>query len=261
MKTFKSQWSYTHFAYSVRKKNRFIHYKPVNDFIKAITETCKKREGDIPKGSRLYRAQLGCGDRPVIQDGEHIDDENWPYKPKRMFPIKGKSFEGRANPRGITYLYLSNDRNTACAEVRPWKGAMVSLAFFKTKKDLKVVDCTKDINKAKHTRIYIKEPKPEIREKLVWKDINNAFSQPVNPNDPETEYVPTQIIAEIFKSQGFDGIAYTSSLIETGLNFVLFNATAVEMTSCWLTETKNIIFDLDHTKIGYRNQGLKKKNK
>jgi len=258
MTIFKSQWSYDSFAISVKKKNRYIYNKSVNDFIQAVIDTCKSREGKIPEGSRLYRAQLGCIDRPVIQDGEHIDDEDWPYPPKRMIPIKGKSSEGRANPRGITYLYLSNDKDVACAEVRPWKGATVSLAFLKVKKDLKVVDCTKDINKSKRMRIYIKEPEPEIREKIIWRDINNSFSMPVNPNDPETEYVPTQIIAEIFKKQGFDGIAYTSSLIETGLNFVLFDINDVEMTSCWLTKTKEIRFDLVHTTIGYRNKDIRK---
>ena len=35
---------------------------------------------------------------------------------------------GRANPRGIPYLYLANDQLTAISEVRPWVGCYVSIA-------------------------------------------------------------------------------------------------------------------------------------
>ena len=258
MKTFKSWLSYGHFAHSVRQKNRYIFDKTVQDFIQAVIETCRYRHGEIPDGSGLFRAQLGCAVRPVFQDNEHVDDEDWPYPPKRMIPIKGKSSEGRANPRGITYLYLSNKKGTACAEVRPYKGAAISVAIFKVKRELKVIDCTKDIKEVKGTKFYLKEPKPEIREKNVWAEINKAFSKPVNPHDPETEYVPTQIIAEIFRKEGFDGIFYKSSLVDDGLNVVLFNVNDVEMTSCWFTETNDISFDFRHRKYGYSCRDLKK---
>ena len=62
------------------------------------------------------------------------------------------------------------------------------------KRELRLIDCTKDIKESKSGITYIEEPDPETREKMVWAQINKAFSKPVNPNDPETEYVPTQII-------------------------------------------------------------------
>lgn len=258
MKAFESQWSYGNFAHSVKKRNRYIFEASVEDFIQAVIDSCKSRQGEVPAESRLYRAQLGCESRPVFQDDEHVTDEDWPYPPKRMIPIKGKSTEGRANPRGITYLYLANNKDTACAEVRPWKGAVISLAILKVKRELKLVDCTKDIKEKKGFTIYFKEPEPEVREKCVWADINKAFSMPVNPHDPETEYVPTQIIAEVFRKEGFDGIAYQSSLVEKGLNVVLFDLGTVEMTSCWLTTTENVQFEFDHRKYGYSCEDIKK---
>jgi hypothetical protein len=258
MRTFKSWMSYGDFAHSVRQKNRYIFDKTVQDFIQAVIETCRSRHGEIPEGSGLYRAQLGCAIRPVFQDDEHVADEDWAHSPDRMMPMKGKSSEGRANPRGITYLYLANTKDTACAEVRPYKGAFISVALFKVKRELKVIDCTIDIKEVKGATIYLEEPEPEVREKNVWAEINKAFSKPVNPNDTETEYVPTQIIAEIFRKEGFDGIIYQSALVEKGLNVVLFDVNNVEMTSCCLTETNNINFDFEHSKYGYSCKNLKK---
>jgi len=174
-----------------------------------------------------------------------------------MLPVQGKSSEGRANPRGIAYLYLASDKDTACAEARPWKGALMSVAFFKTKRELKVVDCSKDVREMKGSTFYFEEPDPEVREKSVWADINRAFSKPVNPNDPETEYVPTQIIAELFRKEDYDGIVYQSSLA-TGVNLVVFDFSAVEMIFCFLTKTRNINFEFDHIKFGYSCSEIRK---
>lgn len=208
VKVFKSWQSYWHFAHTTRHENRYIYGQSVEGFLEAVVATSKDRQAEIPEGGVLYRAQLDCDTRPVYQNNEVIADEEWPYPPKRMLPIKGKSSEGRANPRGITNLYLANNKNTACAEVRPWKGAYISVAVFKVKRELKVIDCSKDIKEKKPISFYFEEPEPEAREKCVWADINKAFSKPVNPNDPETEYVPTQIIAEVLRKEGYDGIAY-----------------------------------------------------
>ncbi len=257
MEIFKSWWSYWIFARSVRQNNRYIYDESVEEFLRAVVETSKAHQAEIPDGGRLYRAQLGCETRPVMQNDEVVADEEWPYPPKRMIPIKGKSSEGRANPRAITYLYLANNKDIACAEIRPWKGAFISVAVFKVKRELKVVDCTKEIKESKGIYVYLKEPEPEVREKCVWADINKAFSRPVNPHDPETEYVPTQIIAEVFKKEGYDGIAYQSSLAD-GLNIVLFDMDTVEMLSCFLTSVKDIKFEFDHKKFGYSCKEIKK---
>ena len=194
---FKSWQSYSNFAFLVTKKSRYVFNRVIKKFLKALIFTGKRRVINIEKDGILFRAQRGCDARPVLdENGEHIADDDWPYSEKRMLPINDKATEGRANPRGIRYLYLANDRDTACAEVRPWKGSAISLGLFRIKQKLKLIDCTKV---SKRIRVYFEEPAPEIRENCVWDDINNAFSRPINPNDPETEYVPTQIIAEVFR--------------------------------------------------------------
>lgn len=255
---FESWQSYSNFAFLVRKKSRYVFSPPVTKFLDAIISTGEKRAIHIPKDRIFFRAQRGCDGRPILDENEeHIDDEDWPYSKGRMFPIKGKATEGRANPRGISYIYLADDRDTACAEVRPWKGSALSLGLFKIKRELRLIDCTKV---SKRIRFYFKEPEPEVRENCVWDDINNAFSKPINPNDPETEYVPTQIIAEVFRKEGYDGIAFKSSYGK-GCNIVLFDNNAVEIIGCWLVETNDIEFNFNHIRIGYGKNLKTKKAK
>ncbi len=53
------------------------------------------------------------------------------------------------------------------------------------------------------------------------------------------DYVPTQIIAELFKCNGFDGIIY-KSMLGKGYNVVLFDVGATQLVNCNLFELENI---------------------
>ena len=79
---------------------------------------------------------------------------------------------------------------------------------------------------------YFDEPEPEEREKAVWKQIDSAFALPVSRDDDPTAYVPTQIIAEVFKNEGYDGVAYKSALKEDGFNIALFKLDDARVTWC-----------------------------
>ena len=85
------------------------------------------------------------------------------------------------------------------------------------------------------------EPSPERREKSVWDDIDRAFAKPVERNDDLADYAPTQIIAELFKAEGFDGIAYRSAL-GTGYNVALFDIDTAKLKNRSLSEVKSVQF-------------------
>jgi hypothetical protein len=225
MKEFASVYGYQRFAEEVQRKNRFIRNKESEDFLDAVLETCQKRISNASSGGKLWRAQLGCDWRPE-GEGEEIFEVPCGYRPLRMSPISEKTNEGRINPRRIAYLYIATDVETAIAEVRPWVGAYISIGQFEIISNLKLVDCTKDLRKG--IIVYGKEPSPEEREKAVWEDINRAFSYPIGPGDDFAAYVSTQIIGELFKINGFDGIIYRSSL-GPGQNICLFNLDAAKM--------------------------------
>lgn len=239
MKEFKSYRSYRRFQRAVRRKNRYIYGSDVKDFFQTVLETCKSKIEEGKKGSILWRSQIGHDWEPYYEGNEHIDDIPCAFEPERMKPLQNSASEGRANPKGIPYLYLSTDMNTAMAEVRPWIGSYISLAQFKLLKNVRLINCTSE---DKGTMIYFKEPAPEKREIAVWKDIDNAFSMPVTSNETTADYVPTQIIAELFKNNGFDGIAYRSSLGEEH-NITLFDLDAADLINCTLYEAKKVSFD------------------
>ncbi len=52
-------------------------------------------------------------------------------------PPLGRSTQGRANPIGISYLYVTSDIKTAISEIRPHKGALVTVAKIKLPDNLK----------------------------------------------------------------------------------------------------------------------------
>jgi len=72
----------------------------------------------------------------------------------------------------------------------------------------------------------------------------------VTPDEPVTEYVPTQILAEAFRAHGFDGIVYRSFLGK-GLNVALFDCTAAELINCGLYETNAVEFKFDQCSNPY----------
>ncbi|TXK98997.1 hypothetical protein BMR10_01130 [Methylococcaceae bacterium CS4] len=57
-----------------------------------------------------------------------------------------------------------------------------------------------------------------------------------------TLYAPTQVIAELFKSKGIDGIAYYSMLGD-GHNIVLFKAKTAVLLHCSLCEIQEVSYE------------------
>ena len=80
----------------------------------------------------------------------------------------------------------------------------------------------------------------EGKEKSVWTDIDNAFSRPVGRMDESTEYVPTQILAELFRDEGYEAIIYRSLFGETGYNVVIFDPADAEPADGTPYEVKKI---------------------
>jgi hypothetical protein len=255
MVQFKSWRSYHRFEHHVKSQNRYIRDAETEEFLDAILVTGETRKTPLPKKRYLWRAQLGHDWEPVYQpdpdpssnEREYITDIECPHPPERMKPCQGTASEGRANPKGIPYLYLSKSKDTAMSEVRPWVGSFISVGQFETLRDLVLVNCSSEPRKL---MFYFEEPAPFEREQAVWSDINHAFSKPVNPSDLIADYVPTQIIAELFKNNGFDGLVYNSSLGED-LNVVVFDLDSVRLICCYLYEAKTVKFQFNQSGSPY----------
>lgn len=240
MSEFKSWQSYGEFRHAITGRTRYVHGPEVQQFLDAVLATHHTRVETIPADTVLWRAQLGYVIGHSDDDGDQTGEQPFPFPPKRMKPIPGRSPEGRVNPKGIAYLYLATHRDTAMAEVRPWMGSLISVGKFRVKRDLTIVNCTSD---EKSGHIFFEEPSAQQRETAVWTDIDRAFAQPVGLTDDVADYVPTQVLAELFKVKvsGCDGVAYRSSLGD-GHNIALFDLDLVDLGSPTLFELKRIDF-------------------
>ena len=245
--SFKSWRSYLTFRYAVDTKQRYILDEESIGFLNSIVETCDDRERTIKKDSIVWRAQNGHSWRPYYQHNPdtdediHVDDFPCPFPHNRMKPLSDSAAEGRANSKGIPCLYVATDKETAMAEVRPWLGAILTVARLKLTKDLKILDFSVEHGN-NNFNLYFEEPSQEEIIKAVWSDIDNAFSKPTKASDLKSEYAPTQIISEFIKSRGYDGIAYKSSLAE-GHNICLFDLDSAEVANCYIFEPTSIKFE------------------
>jgi hypothetical protein len=229
--TFKSVDSYRDFARAVRKDYRYARTPDQEEFLKSLAETSQSRNLTMKAERILWRAQLGHDWRKVEQEGVS-EEVRTQFGPERMKPIPEKAADGRVNPKCIACLYLATQQQTAALEVRPLIGSYVSIAQFKVVKDLNIVNCSAP--EIGNLSFLDKHLSQEGVEKVVWSAINRAFSEPVERGDDSLDYVPTQIIAETFKLNGFDGVAYKSSYGEDGFNVALFDLAAADLMNCGL---------------------------
>jgi hypothetical protein len=232
MSIFKTRLEFDQFYEETRSNRRYIYSKRVNRFLSGFREAVKKNYIQIDKDNILYRAQKG-----VNEETNSYTKECKAFDAKRMVPIWGKAKEGRINPKGIPYLYLADNKRITLYEVNPWKGEKVSLARFRVRTKLKMVYFNFYL-KYYENQVYQVERKKDI-DTQVWNKINIAFSKPVLDSDFNADYVPTQILAEIIKDEGFDGIMYTSQYGEY-YNYCLFNLLDAEFLDSEIVTIKNI---------------------
>jgi RES domain-containing protein len=195
----------------------------------------------------LRRAQVAHGLRPLYQttdDGEdiYIDDVECAANKARMMPLRDRASDGRVNPRGIPCLYMATDDATAVSEVRPAFGAYVTVASLKCLRELKLIDCSV---LAEKQFVHFKEPERAEMEDTVWSEIDRAFSRPADRSDDAADYAPTQILAELFRDLGYDGVAYKSAFGENGYNVAIFNTEDFEVGWCRLFKVKDITHKIE----------------
>ena len=243
MSSFRSKGAYSDFVHTVVEERRWIFDEKTTEFLVAVRAASRKRARSLKVGTRLCRAQRGSEFATV--DDIHVEEEH-PLPEKRMVPEPSLiRNDGRANPPGFAYLYLATTPATALAEMRPWIGEPVTLAIFELLRSIKLVVCQAGAEDWEQ-RLFDRRPSVEKRDQHVWNDISRAFARPVARDDQEGAYVPTQILAEVFKAAGFDGLAYRSSL-ERGTNIVLFDlGVAKPLPRCrYVYRLKRVSYDFN----------------
>ena len=183
------------------------------------------------KNDKYFRARVHHKEEPAFPK----ENMGCPEDPALATP-------GRANPRGISYLYLCGDDQTPFYEVRPYYLDRVDIGEFLILEDnLKIVDFTEKVNLFK---VFYDEGEDVFKQKVKRRVLFDAFSsdlsKPLRSFDSELEYIPTQYICEYFKDSGADGIMFQSSVRESGKNLVLFYPEKAECVKVYSYEVNKI---------------------
>lgn len=265
--------NYRSFAQAVKNKSRYIYDSEVTEFLSGVRSQLGSHVEIIKKGSMLYRAQLGYGYECTLMDQDPETGEGImnpvavPHGQKRLTPNPALVTEGRANPRGIAYFYAATNATIAMHEIRPWIGADVTVGHFQLTKDVRIINLFLEegleVRRRSRNQLLravfdgsgglVSRPlnTQETKEEL-WDDINEAFALPVPKDEEPINYIPTQIIAELVKSEDYDGIGYKSVFSNdadcygddgVGANLVLFDISAVQLLERSLYTIKGVCLD------------------
>lgn len=208
------------FKNELKHENRFFPISQNEAFTKSFDDILDRRCVYL-KNAYLCRARIG---------EHHID--------KMLAPPVELAKAGRANPQGISYLYVAMDQTTAIAEVRPWKGAKITIAEIKLKKKLDVVGLFSE----SLSPFSYDSPLEALEMDKLLTYFSKELSTPVDPNKSEIEYLPTQFITELIKSKGYDGILFDSA-VGPGTNIVIFDEKNVEVSETTTVVVNDIKYE------------------
>ena len=173
--------------------------------------------------SFLYRARVFQSEDPLKSAMMRPDLE-------LSAPPSHYASAGRMNAKGISVFYGATGVDTALAEVRPPVGSKVALARFKIIRPLRLLNLTLLSDVHVSGSIFDPEYAMRLGHKTFLRKLAGRMSRPVMPDDQDSEYLPTQAIADYLAANtalNIDGIIFPSAQTQTeGLNVVLFHKAA-----------------------------------
>jgi hypothetical protein len=169
-------------------------------------------------------------------------------------PPSNLATAGRANPRGISFLYLATDRNTVVAELRPWKGACLSIVKGRMSDPLRVVDLTKAHFLTNPFAYSEEEDLYDLRDHLRFLvQLSQELSLPVDRSRADIDYLPTQYLSELIRHLGYDGMFYPSAMNSRGgKNLVIFDPSRFQRESVEYVSISNIRYTYEVEATGGR---------
>lgn len=246
----------------VKHYARFFDFEEVffnrAEILKPIWELFTDMTQNLSAGTLMWRARI-VGNQDLPKQPDLIRKELGP-------PPESKAKNNRMSPAGISYIYLSDCEATCIAEVKPNVGHNVWLGNFVTKKDLKLLDLT-DIPTYAPDNIF----SPDYEHDTNWassfmKSFANEISMPISEGVDYLNYVPTQVLTEYIRKNGYNGIKYRSSQLSSGCNYTLFSGPdkeentdytrfmgkKIESFTEWLNFTSFKEFYIDGVEYGIR---------
>jgi hypothetical protein len=147
-------------------------------------------------------------------------------------PPKDRVSNGRANPKGVAYFYAASHEKTAISEVRPFVGAIVTVAEFEVLGPIGLVDL-RNPRRTASPFAFLSGDGDLVhlyRDMPFLTLLGNELSKPFGPHVADLEYLPSQYLCEFIKHSRFDGVIYRSSLAE-GDNYAIFQEDKLKLRS------------------------------
>lgn len=218
----------------LKYKNRFSLPESLENLVSEFIDYHKDNAISLDINDRFWRARI---QQFRQKEAFHAMDMG--------APPQGTSSSGRINPQGISYLYGAFSIETAISEIRPWKGAEITVGEFEINNKLEVIDL-ENISKTGSFAKDISDIERSLKSQTTSKIVNNLyFSTPVHNHD-ELAYLPSQYISERFKSAGFHALLYPSVLHEEGKNIALFNPNLAECISATKYKVTGVSYEYEN---------------
>lgn len=201
---------YYKFVDEIINQNRFFTNQ---SYLKFFEIFIKQNQYKLDEGKILYRGRI------------HDRDVTTPFSNEQLGMPKPhiSTSNGRANPYGINYMYLSENPETVIAEVRPIIGDFISVGQFKATKQKSVIRLNREVSIS--GSIFEEWDSLTVSNFMIY--LSLSFARPIDMKKKELEYLPTQYFAEYCKQQKVDGIMFLSSLMEhehiENYNYVFFD--------------------------------------
>lgn len=218
------QISWENFAKEIKSTNRF-HIKNALDLEKLKDLLGGRYDKEIIKGKIFHRARIS-------------GKEGFPVA-EMYNPPAEKAKAGRANPIGISYLYIADQLKTTLYEARASLYDYVTIGEFRLKENIKVINLRGNT----YDPIYLAD-NDLLEDFLIHlpfiEKLESELSKPRRRSDNELDYLPTQYLCEFIKSMGYDGVEFQSSLYSGGYNLAIFNPEKFECISVKVCDIENI---------------------
>lgn len=216
------------FVEEIKTYNRF-HTRIVkeNIFEKVLKYSIKKYKS----GTEFYRGR-------IWNDNNGFDKNNLGAPPSK------KATAGRANPVGISCLYIANSVETTLNETRAGVHDWISVGKFVLKQDLEIIDLAMLDKISPFLDVDIDLIAANIEH---LRKIGNEIARPLRRHDSNLDYLPTQFISDYIKSLGYHGIQYKSTMCADGVNLAIFDQ---HLLVC--TEVKD--YDITGLKYNYKKK-------
>lgn len=198
---------WVNFANEIKSQNRFFIEQ--NVIVRDVVgQLLNRHTKTIKSGTKFFRGRIA------------VNEDGFPLK-ELCQPPHHKATPGRANPDGISYLYLAKEKATTLYEIGASLNDYVCIGEFELLNDIEIV-VLKDVH---NISPFLEDVNLEeyVKNKDILTQFGIALSTPLRSFDSLREYLPTQYLCEYVKSLGIHGVEYASAMNKGGTNYAIFD--------------------------------------